>query len=86
MAKRCRVPHESLKAGDPCPCCHKGKLYELREPGIWVFIKGQSLFAAEVWEQMKFFPADMQYRDTPVNRLNNQQLVLFFEQEWSKVM
>jgi transposase len=52
-AKRCRVPHEILKPGDECPCCHKGKLYELKEPGIWVFIKGQAPFTAEVWEQMK---------------------------------
>ncbi|MHC4946494.1 MAG: IS66 family transposase, partial [Planctomycetota bacterium] len=54
-AKRCPVPHESLKAkaGDQCPCCHKGKLYELREPGIWVFVKGQAPFAAEVWEPAK---------------------------------
>lgn len=51
-----------------------------------VFIPGLRYFATDVWAQMKFFPADMQYRDTPVNRLNNQQLVLFFEQEWSKVM
>ena len=52
-AKRCPVPHESLKAGDRCPSCHKGKLYELRKPGIWVFVKGQAPFTAEVWEQMK---------------------------------
>ncbi len=52
-AKRCRVPHEKYKAGDKCPCCGKGRLYELKVPGIWVFVKGQAPFAAEVWEQMK---------------------------------
>jgi transposase len=52
-ATRHRVPHESLHAGDPCPCCHKGKVYELKEPGIWVFVKGQAPFPAEVWESMR---------------------------------
>jgi transposase len=50
---RRRVPHERLHAGEACPCCHKGKLYELKEPGIWVFVKGQAPFAAEVWETMR---------------------------------
>jgi transposase len=52
-AKRCRVAHETFKAGDRCPCCGKGTLYEMKVPGIWVLVRGQAPFAAEVWEQMR---------------------------------
>lgn len=31
-AKKVEVPHESLKPGDPCPACGKGRVYEQREP------------------------------------------------------
>lgn len=52
-AKRRRVPHESLKPGDHCPCCHRGKVYELKDPGICVFVKGQAPVTAEVWESTR---------------------------------
>lgn len=51
-----------------------------------VQVPGLRYFANTIWPQMKIFPTDMQYRDTPVNRLNNQQLVLFFEEEWSRAL
>jgi hypothetical protein len=33
-AEKIPVAHESLKPEDPCPDCHRGKLYELPQPGI----------------------------------------------------
>ncbi|MBI4802424.1 MAG: hypothetical protein HY796_07870, partial [Elusimicrobia bacterium] len=36
------VPHHSLKPGDRCPACHKGKVYEQRKrPKILVRVTGQ---------------------------------------------
>lgn len=37
----------------------------------------------EVFRQMVNFPQDMQERETEINRLNNQALVNYFEEEWS---
>jgi spermidine synthase len=37
-----------------------------------------------VWSSMFVFPPDMEYTDTEVNRLNNQILVRYFEDEWSR--
>ncbi|WP_027468153.1 polyamine aminopropyltransferase [Deefgea rivuli] len=41
---------------------------------------------AETTRQMFFFPPDMQPVKTEVNQLNNQSLVHYFEQDWSKVI
>jgi spermidine synthase len=38
----------------------------------------------KLFEQMTLFPQDMAYRETDVNKLNNQALVHYFDQEWSK--
>ena len=51
-AKRTRHLHESLKPGDLCPCCPKGKVYET-DPGITVLVGGQAPIAAEVIESQK---------------------------------
>jgi hypothetical protein len=51
-AKKTRHQHESLKPGDSCPCCPKGKVYETR-PGITVLVGGQAPIAAEVVESQK---------------------------------
>jgi transposase len=53
-ARKVEVPHESLKAGDPCPdeqC--GGKVYSQREPGVLVRIKGQAPIAATVYQLEK---------------------------------
>jgi transposase len=52
-AEKIRVPHESLKAGDPCPKCRKGTVYESVEPGHLVRIKGQAPLGATVYEIQK---------------------------------
>jgi hypothetical protein len=45
-ARHCPIPHESLRLGQSCPLCGKGKLYAL-EPAHWVRITGQPPLVAE---------------------------------------
>jgi len=52
-AEKVRVPHESLKPGDACPNCHRGKVYETAEPGRLVRIRGQAPLGATVYELQK---------------------------------
>ena len=52
-AEKIRVPHESLKPGDPCPDCKKGTVYESVEPGHLVRITGQAPLGATVYELQK---------------------------------
>jgi transposase len=52
-ARKVEVPHASLKAGDPCPDCQRGKVYPQRDPGVLVRIKGQAPIAATVYELEK---------------------------------
>jgi len=49
-AARIKVVHESLKAGDCCPLCEKGKLYASMAPGLLVRIVGQAPIGATVYE------------------------------------
>ena len=48
-----RFRTRSLKAGDPCPDCQRGKVYPQRDPGVLVRIKGQAPIAATVYELEK---------------------------------
>jgi hypothetical protein len=50
-AERIRVPHESLRAGDPCPCCKKGKVYRRKEPQTLVRVTGQAPLPARAYEK-----------------------------------
>ena len=52
-AEKIPVAHESLKPKDPCPDCHRGKLYELPEPGIIVRVTGNAPCSATVYELQK---------------------------------
>src|ERR1700723_3077134 len=52
-ARKVEVPHASLKAGDPCPDCQRGKVYPQRDPGVLVRIKGQAPIAGTVYELEK---------------------------------
>ena len=52
-ARKVAVPHASLKAGDRCPECQRGKVYSQRDPGLLVRIKGQPPIAATVYELEK---------------------------------
>ncbi len=49
-AKKIEVPHASLKSGDPCPECEKGKVYVLPDPRKLVRVKGQAPLSATVYE------------------------------------
>ena len=49
-AERVQVPHQSLKVGDECTQCGKGKLYELKKPSRIVVFKGQAPVQATVFE------------------------------------
>jgi transposase len=51
-AARVDVPHPSLTAGDPCPACGQGTVYE-RVPGVVVRITGQPPLAATVYRLQK---------------------------------
>jgi transposase len=49
-ATRVKIKHVSLKSGDCCPHCDKGKLYNSIQPGFVVRIMGQAPLAATVYE------------------------------------
>jgi transposase len=49
-AQRVRVPHATLKSGDRCPGCLKGKVYEQQELRRLVRIVGQAPLTATVYE------------------------------------
>jgi hypothetical protein len=51
-AVRVEVPHPSLTAGDACPACGQGTVYE-KAPGVLVRITGQPPLAAKVYELQK---------------------------------
>src|SRR5215471_1790517 len=51
-AKKIHVPLTSLKPGDRCPKCEKGKLY-VAPPGVLVRIVGQAPLGATVYELEK---------------------------------
>jgi len=48
-AERKKVPHESLKPGDSCPLCEKGKVYR-KKPLRLVRLRGQEPIAATIYE------------------------------------
>lgn len=49
-AKRVKVTHPSLAAGQPCAECLKGKVYPLEEPAVLVRITGMAPLGATVYE------------------------------------
>jgi transposase len=51
-AEQIEVPHETLEAGDACPECQQGTVYE-KPPGVVVRIIGQAPLAATVYEIQK---------------------------------
>jgi transposase len=52
-ATKIEVKHNSLKSGDRCPQCDKGKVYEATKPGYLVRIVGQAPLTATVYELEK---------------------------------
>jgi transposase len=51
-AERIDVPHASLQAGDPCPACEKGTVYD-KAPGVLVRITGRPPLTAKVYQLQK---------------------------------
>jgi transposase len=51
-AARVDVPHPSLAAGDACPACGQGTVYE-KAPGVLVRITGQPPLAARIYRLQK---------------------------------
>lgn len=43
------VRHPELKAKDPCPTCHQGKLYPQKQPKVIVRLRGSAPIQADVW-------------------------------------
>ena len=52
-ARKIRVVHESIKWGDRCALCNKGKVYGLAHPAMLVRIVGQVPLQAAVYELQK---------------------------------
>ncbi|MBU0762637.1 MAG: IS66 family transposase [Candidatus Altiarchaeota archaeon] len=52
-AKKEIINHETLKHGDSCPGCLKGKVYEIKKPGTIVRITGNPPLTATVYELQK---------------------------------
>jgi len=50
-ACRVKVPHPTLKAGDPCLECPKGKVYPLKKPATFVRLTGRAPIGATVYER-----------------------------------
>ena len=49
-ARRIKIAHASLKPGNRCPECQKGKVYEQKEPALRIRVVGQAPIAATVYE------------------------------------
>ena len=49
-AEKMKVSHESLKPGDPCPECPKGKVYPMKDPAVLVRVTGMAPLQALVCE------------------------------------
>lgn len=49
-AQKVTVPHDSLKRGDTCPKCEKGKVYPEKDPGVLVRVRGMAPMLAVVYE------------------------------------
>ncbi|HLW79190.1 MAG TPA: transposase [Terriglobia bacterium] len=52
-ATRVEVHHESLKPGNACPDCLRGKVYEMAERGVLIRLIGQPPVAATIYELQK---------------------------------
>jgi transposase len=49
-ARRIKIAHASLKPGDHCPECLKGKVYVQKDPALRIRVVGQAPLAATVYE------------------------------------
>jgi transposase len=52
-AEQIKVPHATLKIGDNCPGCLKGKLYEMKVPKLIVRVTAKAPLQASVYQMQK---------------------------------
>ena len=52
-AEKIEVPLASLQAGDPCPKCGEGTVYETNRPGVLIRLVGQAPVGAKVYYRQK---------------------------------
>lgn len=52
-AEKVEVDHDTLKPGDNCPACLKGKVYEIKEPKKVVRITGNAPLSGTVYEMQR---------------------------------
>ena len=52
-ATKITIDHPTLSAGNLCPECEKGKVYELSMPSVSVYIQGEAPLKATVYERMR---------------------------------
>jgi hypothetical protein len=52
-AEKIQVPHPSLKAGDACPDCQQGTLYQMPRRGVLIRVVGQAPVQAKVYTLQK---------------------------------
>ncbi|TXI84384.1 MAG: polyamine aminopropyltransferase [Crocinitomicaceae bacterium] len=55
-----------------------------RQPDFSKMPSNLRFFSPDAFESMCYFPKDVAYRTTEINRLNNQALVHYFETEWNQ--
>jgi hypothetical protein len=59
-AQRIKISHQSLKSGDSCPLCEKGKVYTRKTPAYIVRLFGRSPIGAMVHEIRIFLHTPLQ--------------------------
>jgi transposase len=52
-AEKIKISHETLAAGDSCPHCGKGTVYDTTRPGVLVRLVGQAPIQAKIYELQK---------------------------------
>jgi hypothetical protein len=52
-ARKVFVAHTEVQVGQRCPLCWKGKLYELRTPGVLIRVTGQAPLTATMFQLQK---------------------------------
>jgi transposase len=52
-AEKITVAHPSMKTGDVCPLCERGKVYPSQKSGVFVRITGGAPLQSQVWETEK---------------------------------
>lgn len=51
--EKIKIEHPTLKTGDTCLACEKGRVYELALPSVFVHIKGEAPLKATVYERTR---------------------------------